>query len=130
VTLADGRQLLIYNHSAHIPSWSGHGNRYPLDVAISHDGLKWDHVLTLEDVPRTSTQVNPVVVQTPAPTPQERLDICCNKGYSYPAVIQTSDGLVHVTYSWDRKMTKHIVIDPQKLKLNRTVDAAPSKDQS
>jgi predicted neuraminidase len=83
VTLADGRQLLVYNHSAN-------GNRYPLDVAISRDGLKWAHVLTLESAPRPA-------------------------GYAYPAVIQTSDGLVHVTYTWDRRMIKHVVIDPTKL---------------
>lgn len=90
IPLKDGRLLLVYNHSAHLPDDSGWGNRYPLDVAISHDGLKWKHVLTLEDEPRRS-------------------------GYSYPAVIQTADGLVHITYTWERKMIKHVVIDPQTL---------------
>ena len=83
VTLADGRQLLVYNHSAD-------GNRYPLDVAISRAGLKWEHVLTLESEPRPA-------------------------GYAYPAVIQTSDGLVHITYTWDRKLIKYVVIDPRML---------------
>jgi predicted neuraminidase len=36
-------------------------------------------------------------------------------GYAYPAVIQASDGLVHITYTWDRKMIKHVVVDPAKL---------------
>jgi predicted neuraminidase len=90
VTLRDGRLLLAYNHAAHLPEDSGWGNRYPLDVAISNDGLKWKRVLTLEDEPRRA-------------------------GYAYPAVVQTADGLVHITYTWDRKRIKHVVIDPQKL---------------
>ena len=62
--------------------------RSPLDVAISSDGKKWNRVLTLEDQPGE---------------------------YSYPAIIQSSDGLVHITYTWQRKSVKHVVIDPSKL---------------
>jgi predicted neuraminidase len=35
--------------------------------------------------------------------------------YSYPAVIQASDGRVHMTYTWKRQRVKHVVIDPTKL---------------
>ncbi len=90
VTLADGRQLLVYNHSAPPPDRPTKGARYPLDVAISSDGVKWQHVLTLEDVPN-------------------------DNGYAYPAVIQTSDGLVHITYTWNRQHIKYVVLDPKQL---------------
>jgi predicted neuraminidase len=89
VTLADGRQLLVYNHSAHRID-EPKGDRFPLDVAISADGLTWRHVLTLESEPRSS-------------------------GYAYPAVIQAADGKVHITYTWGRQRIKHVVLDPRDL---------------
>ena len=54
-------------------------------VLRSDDGLTWTRVLTLEREPRGS-------------------------GYAYPAVIQTADGKVHVTYTFDRKRIKHVVL--------------------
>ena len=36
--------------------------------------------------------------------------------YSYPAIIQSSDGLVHITYTWKRQRVKHAVVDPAQLK--------------
>lgn len=90
VTLADGRQLLVYNHSAPPPERPTKGVRYPLDVAISEDGRNWRRVLTLETEPKTA-------------------------GYAYPAVIQGSDGRVHITYTYDRKMIKYVILDPSKL---------------
>lgn len=89
LTLADGRQVIVYNHSAHRPE-EAKGNRWPLDVAVSEDGMTWRHVLTLEAVP-------------------------CVSGYAYPAVIQAADGKVHLTYTLNRKCIKHVVLDPGKL---------------
>lgn len=64
-------------------------NRFPLNVALSSDGGEsWSMVLTLED----------------------KLG-----EFSYPSVIQTSDGLVHISYTWNRVKIKHVVIDPTKL---------------
>jgi|SRR5262245_34114721 len=63
--------------------------RSPLNVALSRDGIAWSPVLVIESNPGE---------------------------YSYPAVIQTADGLVHVTYTWRRERIKHVVIDPAALK--------------
>jgi predicted neuraminidase len=63
--------------------------RHPLSVAISPDGKTWHDVLVLED----------------SEGPQ----------LSYPAVMQASDGLVHVTWTWERKRIRHAVIDPTLL---------------
>ncbi|MFT3738123.1 MAG: family 78 glycoside hydrolase catalytic domain [Breznakibacter sp.] len=89
VTLRDGRQLLVYNHVLP-PEGQSKGSRTPLNVAVSGDGKTWDACLVLEDSPIGQ--------------------------YSYPSVIQTRDGLVHVVYTWRRERIKHVVIDPRKLK--------------
>lgn len=88
VTLSDGRQLLIYNPTAHQPETPGKGLRYPLALAISNDGLEWQNVMTVEAEPLVS-------------------------GYSYPAIIQTADGLVHISYTYGRKRIKHVVVNPE-----------------
>jgi predicted neuraminidase len=67
------------------PTRSG---RSPLNVAVSKDGKVWQDMLVLEKEPGE---------------------------FSYPAVIQTSDGLVHITYTWKRQRVRHIVVDPAKL---------------
>jgi len=64
--------------------------RSPLAVALSSDGKTWTNALTLEDEPA--------------------------KEFSYPAVMQTADGKVHITYTWKRLKARHVVLDPAKLK--------------
>ncbi len=63
--------------------------RSPLNVAISGDGKTWGAPLVLESGPGE---------------------------YSYPAVIQSADGRVRITYTWRRQRIKHVVLDPSTLR--------------
>jgi predicted neuraminidase len=63
-------------------------DRTPLNLAISSDGKTWKPGPVLESEPGE---------------------------YSYPAIIQTRDGLVHASYTWKRQRIKHVVLDPKKL---------------
>jgi predicted neuraminidase len=69
------------------PTTSG---RTPLSVAVSDDGKAWKRGPDLEVEPGE---------------------------YSYPAVIQTGDGNVHVTYTWKRRKIRHVVLDVAHFKL-------------
>lgn len=92
VTLADGRQLLVYNHSTRSQPGMGHKGRGILNVSLSKDGIAWEAALVLDYLDEPGKQ------------------------FSYPAVIQTSDGLVHIVYTWHRERIKHVVLDPTQLK--------------
>jgi hypothetical protein len=84
VTLDNGRHLLVYNHLS--SGDRGWGRRGLLNLAVSTDGLVWRAASVLE---------------------QEK-----NAEFSYPAMIETNDGNVHVTYTWKRQRIKHLVLDP------------------
>jgi alpha-L-rhamnosidase len=58
-------------------------------VAVSNDGTNWKAALVLENSPIGQ--------------------------YSYPSVIQSSDGLVHIVYTWRRERIKYVCVDPGKI---------------
>ena len=87
VTLHDGRQVLVYNHTRH--------SRSPLNVAISPDGQRWFTAASLETRPGE---------------------------YSYPAIVQGPDGLVHITYTWQRRQIRHVVLDVDKFPQQEIID--------
>jgi predicted neuraminidase len=62
--------------------------RQKLEIAVSDDGKAWRRGVVLEDAAGE---------------------------YSYPALIRSHDGRVHVTYTWQRQRIKHVVIDPARL---------------
>ncbi|MFC4873812.1 sialidase family protein [Negadavirga shengliensis] len=88
VTLQDGRHLLVYNHV--LPPEGEHkGPRTPLHVSLSHDGVDWEASLILED-----SEISQ---------------------YSYPSIIQGSDGMVHIVYTWRRERIKYVKVDPEQI---------------
>ena len=72
------------------------GHRTPLNVALSKDGEKWYASLVLED-----SEISQ---------------------YSYPAVIQSADGMVHFIYTWRRERMKYVKVDPSKLRMKLIKD--------
>ena len=93
VSLKDKRALLVYN-----PTDNNWGMRVPLSVAVSPAGKHWKEFIELESV--------------------TELQAADKEEYSYPSIIQTSDGLVHIVYTWNRETVKHVVLDPAKIDRN------------
>jgi len=62
--------------------------RSPLNAAVSRDGDHWNSFLALETEPGE---------------------------FSYPAVIQARDGSLHITYTWNRKKIKHVVVPAEDI---------------
>lgn len=91
VALQDGRCLLIYNHTIRTPDNPDEPpGRSMINLGLTEDGHAWKSVCIFENH---------------------------GKGeFSYPAMIQTKDGLVHVAYTWKRQLMKHIVLDPKKIR--------------
>jgi predicted neuraminidase len=58
-------------------------NRHTIALATSRDGIEWSAPVTIEEGPGE---------------------------YSYPAIIQTRDGLIHLTYTWRRERIRHVTL--------------------
>ncbi len=69
--------------------------RHLLNLAVSDDGRKWSAALVLEREPGE---------------------------FSYPAIIQTADGRIHMTYTWKRRRVRHVVADPALLQTRPIID--------
>ncbi|CAN5181644.1 exo-alpha-sialidase [soil metagenome] len=80
VSLENDLQLLVYNPLLAKQNWWE--GRSVLKVAVSADGQLWKDVFTLENHPAGE--------------------------YSYPAVIQSPDGIIHITYTFERRKIKHV----------------------
>ncbi len=89
IALREGGYLLAYNPGK-APENPGDTDprepRCPLVVSFSADAGVWETIATLESRPT-------------------------RWGYAYPSLLQTIDGRVHVTYTWNRGRIRHVVLE-------------------
>lgn len=85
VTLKNGKHLLVYNPLVSGENWQNGRNK--LFLALSEDGVNWKEILKLEDKSEGE--------------------------FSYPAIIQDEEGIIHISYTFNRERIKYL-----KLKLN------------
>lgn len=76
--------------------------RAPMSLAVSTDGGRsWPHRVDLEDGDGWCLSNNS----------RDGL----NRELSYPSITQTSDGAVHVAYTWHRRAIRHVRLSPADL---------------
>jgi predicted neuraminidase len=73
--------------------------RNMLNLAVSSDGINWEAAALLENDVKGSE-------------------------FSYPAIIEGAGNLIHITYTWNRKLIKHTVIDPELIESRKFQDEA------
>ncbi|MFY1046688.1 sialidase family protein [Chryseobacterium sp. GP-SGM7] len=83
IKLKDNTFLIVYNPEISGKNWWE--GRTKLNIAMSDDGRNWKDVLTLENGKDGDE-------------------------FSYPTVIQTGDGKIHISYTWNRKSIIHAVV--------------------
>ncbi len=82
VTLRSGLKLLVNNPMKSGDSWEVGRNR--LFLYASYDGENWAEILQLENEAEGE--------------------------FSYPAIIQSEDGVVHISYTYNRRKMKHVAL--------------------
>ncbi|WP_303917411.1 exo-alpha-sialidase [Draconibacterium sediminis] len=82
ITLQSGEKLLVNNPLPSGDSWEAGRNK--LDLYYSTDGKSWKTIMHLENEPKGE--------------------------FSYPCIIQTTDGLIHISYTYNRRQIKHVVL--------------------
>jgi len=74
--------------------------RWPLTIALSYDdGFTWSYLRDIEDDGESET------LQT-----CPRCVFGKKAEYSYPSILQSKDGYIHITYTYKRAFIKHVVI--------------------
>jgi len=94
-----GLDAVTLKSGLHLLAYSRGFKRRFLALAASPDGETWTEILL-------------------------RLDSKLLLKVDYPSIIQTSDGMVHLVYSWaGHSRIKHMVIDPEVI----PIETAPEK---
>lgn len=86
IKLDNGIFLLVFNPLTSGKEWFNGRNQ--LHLGSSSDGINWKDILVLENHP--------------------------DGEYSYPAIIQTSDKKIHITYTFNRINIKHVIVSVSK----------------
>ena len=84
-----GTDAITLSNGLHLlvynPTVKGKNGRSKLSVALSKTGENWQEVLSLENEKKGE--------------------------FSYPAVIESSDGKIHISYTHNRRNIKHVVLE-------------------
>ncbi len=140
-TIAAIQSSILIHSQTHLQAIGRTKQKRIFTIASEDSGRTWGP-MTLTDLPNPNSGTDAVplrdgrflLVYNPTTKDRHPLAVAVSKGgeawtratilengsgeFSYPAVIQTRDGMVHLTYTWNRTHIKHVVLDPTRLDLH------------
>jgi predicted neuraminidase len=111
IALKDGHLAMIFNNTqAELkPEHADTGSRRILSMALSEDGGKtWPWIRDIE---------NPVISEPILPLEDAE--------YSYPSIVQSADGMIHVAYTFRRETIKYMKFSEDWIRHGTTVGGKP-----
>ena len=111
IALKNGHLAMIFNNTqAELkPEHADTGSRRILSLAVSEDGGKtWPWIRDIE---------NPALSQPILPMEDAE--------YSYPSIVQSADGMIHVAYTFRRETIKYMKFSEEWIKHGTTVGGKP-----
>jgi predicted neuraminidase len=111
IALKNGHLAMIFNNTqAELkPEHADTGSRRILSMALSEDGGKtWPWIRDIE---------NPTISQPILPLEDAE--------YSYPSIVQSADGMIHVAYTFRRETIKYMKFNEEWIKHGTTVGGKP-----
>ncbi|MCW5852646.1 MAG: exo-alpha-sialidase [Anaerolineae bacterium] len=100
IRLHNGVLLLAFNNSSRV--------RTPLNVALSEDeGASWTYLQTVAE----ETRLDPEYIRLAEYSGVQGLASKQRVEYSYPTLLQTRDGLIHLSYTDRRTAIQHAIFD-------------------